>query len=390
MHTIQTVCSEEDMHHQQYNEVDSDEHAGGKLRVAVWVGLSDKKCLEHIKGLHDCDLVGAGILFRRRPVRGLETFRQVCPPAFLRSSAALSHLYVLLVTIPWCLRFRPDVCIGISLIPHSVLAKLGQIACGARFGNWLIGTDIYVELAHKWWGRLLRRPMTSTAFTLTMGSGSSKKLETMGWSRDRLLVGRNTYNFADYSDDTTGMEKEWDIIYTGRLDRAPKRIGVLLHAVNKLKASHPDVRFAIVGEGPDRARLEGISRSLNLESQVEFLGHQTDIPGLLYRSRILVMASAWEGLPSSIVEAFACGIPVVAPNVGDISDLVVNNDNGILVDSDRPRDYARALVRLLNDQEVYRGMSKEAQKTGDRMRHEIQENEPVQRWAKALQKCLLH
>ncbi|MFO8090234.1 MAG: glycosyltransferase [Desulfatiglandaceae bacterium] len=379
----------ESQHQWNYIEAGRCGSSGGKLRVAAWVGLSDKKCLEKIRGLNDCDRLGAGILFRRRPVQGLEKFRQVCPPAFLRSSAALSHLYALLITVPWCLRFRPHVCVGISLMPHSILAKLGQIACGATFVNWLIGSDIYVELPHKWWGRLLQRPMAGASSTLTMGSGSNKKLKAMGWSSDRLLVGRNDYDFSDYNDHKIEMEKEWDIVYTGRLDRAHKRIDVLLLAVNELRISHPGVRCAIVGEGPDRKRLEGIRRSLDIEAQVDFLRHQDDISGLLSKSRILVMTSAWEGLPSSIVEAFACGVPVVTADVGDISDVVVNSDNGILVNpAAPPADYAEAIGRLLDNPDEYHRMSRSAKRTGDRIRRQIEDGVPAARWEQALKKAI--
>lgn len=358
--------------------------SASRLRVAVWIGLSDKKCLEKLRGLDGCDLVGEGILFRQHPVQGLKKFKQICPPRIFRSSAAASHLYAAFATIPRCLAFRPQVCIGISFMPHSVLAKVGQLVTGAKYITWLIGTDMHVNLAKKWWGRLFKRAISSADCTMTMGNGSNKKLEIMGWSSRSLVVGRNDYNLSNYQEDSS--EKEWDIIYTGRLDREHKRVGLLLEAVSVVRRSRPSVRCAIVGEGPDRGRLENICKSLELESQVAFLGHRSDIPNLLNRSHILVMTSAWEGLPTSIVEAFVLGLPVVSADVVDVSDIVVDGKNGILVKSDSPAAYAEAILSILESQETYQRLSLCARETGKRIRRETEEGISAERWRQALER----
>lgn len=365
-------------------EISTPNKAALNLRVAVWIGLSDKKCLEKLRGLDRCDLVGKGILFRQHPIRGLKKFRQICPPTALRSSATASHLYAAMATIPRCLAFRPQVCIGISFMPHSVLAKAGQLVTGAKFVTWLIGTDMYVNLANKWWGRLFKRAISSADCTMTMGSGSNKKLVTMGWPSRNLVVGKNDYDFSGYREESA--EKEWDIIYTGRLDREHKRVELLLHAISEVRMSLPSVRCAIVGEGPDRRRLEDICRSLELESRVAFLGHRPDIPELLNKSRILVMTSAWEGLPASIVEAFAVGLPVVSAHVGDVADIVVDGKNGILVKSDSHAAYAEAILSILEKQETCQRLSLCARETGKRIRRETEEGISAERWRQALER----
>jgi glycosyltransferase involved in cell wall biosynthesis len=364
---------------------ENDKLPGTGLRVAVWVGLSEKKCLEQVSGLDACDMMESGLLFRRYPVKGLNKFRQVCPPKFLRSLALFSHLYALFISVPLCLWYRPHVCVGISLMPHSVLAKLAQLTCRAKFITWFIGTDIYAQLAQKWWGKLLRIPMSKASCTLTMGSGSNKMLEKLRWPPQNLLIGRNAYDLSEYTE--TSECKKWDIIYTGRLDRKHKRLDLLLRTVSEMCISRPSTICAIVGDGPDRERLEGICKSLGLESNVEFIGYSNDIPSLLNQSRTLVMTSAWEGLPSSIVEAFALGLPVVASDVGDISDIVTSGENGILVDSDRPEDYAEAVLHILMEPGVYAQMSLSAKQTGENIRKEMDSGVWVKRWEQALKRA---
>jgi len=82
------------------SQPDKSNTATAKRRVAAWIGLSDKKCLEKLKGLDDCILVDEGILFRQYPVAGLRKFRQICPPPIVRASAVAGHLYSAFVTMP--------------------------------------------------------------------------------------------------------------------------------------------------------------------------------------------------------------------------------------------------------------------------------------------------
>jgi glycosyltransferase involved in cell wall biosynthesis len=278
------------------------------------------------------------------------------------------------------------VCVGISLSPHAVFAKIGSIACRAKTINWFIGTDIYFRLNNSRWESIFKCLVKNASCTMTMGSRSTKLLATMGWDKRKILVGRNAYDFTDYQD---GKDKiQWDVIYTGRLDRWDKRIDLLILAVSELCKFNPSLKCAIAGEGPDRQRLERICNSLCLDSNVAFLGHQKDIPGLLSQSRILIMTSAWEGLPASVVEAFVMGLPVIAANVGDLSDLVVHNQNGILINSADPLDYAKAILRLLENDEEYDRMRFLAKRTGENMRKEMETGIPVVRWQHALEMAL--
>jgi glycosyltransferase involved in cell wall biosynthesis len=360
------------------------------MHVAVWVGLSDKKCLEHLQGLDDCNLVSKGLLFRRWPIDGLQKFRQVCPPEPLRRSLILSHLYVFFSSVLSCMAFRPDVCIGISMLPHSVMAKIAQCLTGSKFVNWLIGTDMYVEIHRGWLGRKLFLPMVrSAASTLCMGQYSKDILISLGWNEERVIVGRNSYNFSDFyalSPQERWDEGKWDVIYIGRLDRYHKRVDLLLGAIAEMKKQRSNVTCAIVGDGPDSERLKKLSCFLDIVENVFFLGQRSDIPRCLNDARIFAMTPSWEGLPSSIVEAMACGVPVITSNVGDVDDIIENGSNGILVNSDHPEAYAKVMLNLLNDRLLYESMSHKAMQTGESIKKAILFGESAKRWESALRK----
>ncbi len=86
-----------------------------------------------------------------------------------------------------------------------------------------------------------------------------------------------------------------------------------------------------------------------LESKVLFLGSKADISNILAVSDIFVLTSLWEGIPVSIMEAMASRLPVIATDVGGVSEIVVNNETGILVPPQNPGAIAKAILALFSD-----------------------------------------
>jgi len=93
----------------------------------------------------------------------------------------------------------------------------------------------------------------------------------------------------------------------------------------------PGAWLLIVGEGPEEGRLREEVRHLGLRQRVVFLGFQTAVLGLLKACDVFVLPSLEEGLPVTVVEAMACGLPVIASDVGGIRSLVVSGESGLLV-----------------------------------------------------------
>jgi glycosyltransferase involved in cell wall biosynthesis len=131
-----------------------------------------------------------------------------------------------------------------------------------------------------------------------------------------------------------------------RLD-AQKGIAHLVEAA----AMVPDVIFAIAGDGPDRAALETRTAELGLESRVRFLGHRRDVPALLAIADLFVLPSLYEGLPLSVLEAMAAGVPVVATAIGG-TDEVVSSATGTLVPPADPRALAEGIRAVLADRDA--------------------------------------
>ena len=121
----------------------------------------------------------------------------------------------------------------------------------------------------------------------------------------------------------------------------------LVDAAMRVLPQHPDARFIIAGEGELRKPLEQQIRQHHLEKHVMLAGFRTDILSVHKAFDIFVMSSVTEGLGTSILDAMACGRPVVATNVGGIPEVVVDDVTGLLVPPRDPTAMAAAIVKLL-------------------------------------------
>lgn len=125
----------------------------------------------------------------------------------------------------------------------------------------------------------------------------------------------------------------------------------LLEAARIVVDELPRVIFLIVGDGPLRREIEILIKKLNLEEDVKLFGFREDIPEILSILDLFVLSSTWEGLGTSLLDAFASKVPVVATNVGGIPEIVKDRVNGILVPPKNPDALARAIISLLKNRD---------------------------------------
>lgn len=134
------------------------------------------------------------------------------------------------------------------------------------------------------------------------------------------------------------------VLTAARLDRQ-KGHRFLLEAAVRI----PEATFALAGDGPDRAELEALARELGVADRVAFLGRRHDVPRLLASCDLFVLPSLWEGLPLSVLEAMAAGVPVVATSIGGTDEVVRDGETGVGVPPGDSPALAAAVRRLLGD-----------------------------------------
>jgi glycosyltransferase involved in cell wall biosynthesis len=149
--------------------------------------------------------------------------------------------------------------------------------------------------------------------------------------------------------------------YFGRLKRY-KSVDVLLRALVSVLREVPDLKLLIVGEGDDRARLEALTRSLKLEKAVEFTGFVSEEKKveLLQRMWFKVTTSSKEGWGLTVIEANACGTPVIASNVPGLRDAVKDNETGLLYTYGDANELAQKILLLIRDRALLNGLTKGA------------------------------
>jgi glycosyltransferase involved in cell wall biosynthesis len=139
--------------------------------------------------------------------------------------------------------------------------------------------------------------------------------------------------------------------WTGRMTGV-KRTDIVLRAFALLRSRGVPATLCMVGDGPDRRRIEELASELGIVRDCLFTGYQEDVGPFFAAFDVFVLPSANEGTPVTAIEALASGCPVVATRVGGVPDVVQDGEDGILIDPDSPEQLANALVLLAGDPEL--------------------------------------
>ena len=229
--------------------------------------------------------------------------------------------------------------------PHiyaSIAARLARIPVvvntrhGQRVGHgWKSSTQF------RWVSHLVDRIITVS------DDAANLCIEVDGIAPKKV---RRIWNGIDLNDFAfTGPAVRPIAISVARLS-AEKDFPTLLRAVPHVASQIPDFQLKIVGGGPERERLDGLIRELNLTDRVELLGERTDVPQLLRDAGFFVSSSLTEGISLTLLEAMAVGLPVVATAVGGNSEIVLPGKTGYLVPSMNPTVLANAIVTMCHNQ----------------------------------------
>ena len=133
----------------------------------------------------------------------------------------------------------------------------------------------------------------------------------------------------------------------GRLNEV-KRQDLLVRAFARVHAKHAGTWLLLVGDGPERSRLERLANELGIFGRTVFAGYQSRTEHFLSAMDVFALSSRHEGLPLALLEAWAAGLPVVSSAVGGIPQVVEHDRSGLLFESGNEAALANALSRLLD------------------------------------------
>jgi len=189
------------------------------------------------------------------------------------------------------------------------------------------------------------------------GHGQRLRVVHLGTDPARFRPGVDTDELRHRLDLPNGGGR-W-LLTVARLE-PHKGVDTVIRALPAIVEQAADVRYAVAGSGPDRERLEKLAHKAGVAERVRFLSEvsERDLPALYNIATVYVGASrraeriGVEGFGLALVEASACGLPVVAGNSGGVPDAVRDGETGFLVPPEDPAAFAAAICRLLGDSDL--------------------------------------
>lgn len=259
--------------------------------------------------------------------------------------------------LPHIVKFRPQIIHAYATLP-LMLGVVGKWILGAPLVLTFEGTDYRRFKA----SRLLQSVVRKWVDTVICVSSDIQKGASERLPGKRVLYVPTGVDSEIFSD--SGMPRKEQLVVVGRLVWQ-KGLEYLLDAVKLVVALKPDVRLLIVGDGPLRGEVEESIEAMGLSKNVTLTGvlPHSEITKLLNESRVFVLSSVSEGLPRALLEAMACGTPVVVTDVGDCA--LAAKDAGVVV---APRDseaLANAVLRILDDASLWRSASRRGRKKAE-------------------------
>lgn len=197
----------------------------------------------------------------------------------------------------------------------------------------------------------------------------------------KMSAARSRANWADELDIPASAK------WVGAIGRLwpQKRIKDVIWAMDIIKVTRDDVYLLIVGDGPERKKLERYVWQTQMEDRVRVLGERRDVPALLPHLSVSVLASGYEGQSNTIMESMAAGLPIVASDIPGNRDLVVEGETGYFFPVGDRGEFSRCLHRVLSDDALAKRLGEQGAK---RMREEFSIEQMISRHADLYRKLL--
>ena len=177
-------------------------------------------------------------------------------------------------------------------------------------------------------------------------------IDDMGVSESRITVVNNGVDIKRFvPDQATHDDEVIRIISVGTLYWIKNQL-MTIRVVVALHEFGYKVEMTLLGDGEDREKIKNAIKANNADSYIFTQGSKKDVEDYLKKSDIYVSASKTEGLPLSILEAMACGLPVVATDAGGTRDIVKDGINGFLIEVDNEVEMKEALQQLINNKQL--------------------------------------
>jgi glycosyltransferase involved in cell wall biosynthesis len=210
----------------------------------------------------------------------------------------------------------------------------------------------------------LARILYASAYKIVpVSNGISKKLKSdFGFKNFQVIHNLVDVGLENISSDT--LIKDDYVLFYGRLTDRIKNISLLIDAYSKSKLPGANMKLKILGDGEDRVVLNKKSIALGLDKYIEFLEFRPNPYEIVKAAYFTLLTSRYEGLPMVLVESLALGTPVVSVDCkSGPNEIIINEQNGLLVENHNVEALTNAMNRLLEDKDLYLHCKSNAKKS---------------------------
>lgn len=183
------------------------------------------------------------------------------------------------------------------------------------------------------------------------------------------------YNPIEINVDTDNIDKEKLIVSVGRLIPQKNQL-MMIEAFSEIIKDYPDYKLIIYGEGSDREMLEDIIRQLNINDSVLLPGNVDDVLEKIKKAKLFLLTSKYEGMPNALIEALCLGIPSISTKVSGANQLIIDGENGYLIDQDDKKELVNKTKLILADEALQKHMSDNAKK----LKEELSVDKITDKW----------
>ena len=201
---------------------------------------------------------------------------------------------------------------------------------------------------------------------------SSELLISIGASEERIILihnGVDTEYYKPYSGDIfklrlrLGLPTEGILVCCVSRLRSLKRIDVIIKAFQQIQKQSPNCNLLIIGSGSERDKLRRLAISVGVSDKVIFQGYVLDTLPYLQAADIFTLSSEKENFSNALLEAMACGLGIVATDVGGNKECIEHDSNGLLVAPNSSDEMADALLYLCNNLDFLASSGQKARHT---------------------------
>lgn len=256
-------------------------------------------------------------------------------------------------------RFKPDL-IHSVLIQADLICSAARLFCGfpPHISSWegsLALKAFHGEFTRYFYRSLLIPAQLGIKCFLSLSAATaSQNCSEFGLKPDKVQVIHLGLDLSKFPFNLCENSKKIGLV--SRLSQE-KQIDLFVRAIPLIHKEFPDYRFLIAGDGPEKSKLEQTAKNLKIDSIIEFIGWQNEVAPILRNLEVFVFTSSDEGLGWVMLEAMASGCPVVASCVGGIPEVIDDSQNGMLVKSATPEEFADKIIYLIANPDKKRKIS---------------------------------